>query len=65
MTAVIQPHVRESATPTDLLGEPYPSGLLLADCSCGGVYIAPAGGEEFAALEKAHARHIADTAEEQ
>ena len=49
-----QTHVRETATPMD-------DGTLLADCSCGGEYSVPQRGDEFASLEAAHARHVAET----
>jgi hypothetical protein len=63
MTASNADHVREATTSTDLLiadGDTHlPPGQLLADCSCGGEYCAPAGGaDEFAALEAAHAEHV-------
>lgn len=47
-------HVRETTTPMD-------DGTLLADCSCGTEYSVPQGGNEFAALEEAHARHVEAT----
>lgn len=50
-------HVRETTTSTTLLGEGTP-GFLLADCSCGGGYTVPEGGDEYAALEAAHAAHV-------
>jgi hypothetical protein len=45
-------HTRESATPTD-------DGMILADCSCGATYSVPQGGDEYGALERAHAEHVA------
>lgn len=48
-------HVREATTP-------MPDGTLLADCSCGAEYSVPQGGDEFGALEAAHARHAAQAA---
>jgi hypothetical protein len=54
------PHVRETATPASLSGDPELAGLIIADCSCGGTYAAPEGGNEWDALEKAHAQHVAD-----
>lgn len=50
-------HVRETTSRTTLLGEGEP-GQLLADCSCGDTYTAPEGGNEYAALEAAHALHV-------
>jgi hypothetical protein len=44
-------HVRESATPT-------PDGYLIGDCSCGEWYKVPQGGDEFLALNRAHAEHV-------
>lgn len=55
-------HIREATTSTDLLIEggetEHQSGQLLADCSCGGTYLAQAGGDEYGALEAAHAVHV-------
>ncbi|MFJ5984244.1 hypothetical protein [Lentzea sp. NPDC092896] len=55
-------HVRETSTSTNLLiadGETqHGPDQLLADCSCGGSYYAPAGGDEYGALESAHAEHV-------
>lgn len=55
-------HVRESATATNLLIEggerAYPPNHIVADCSCGGWYFAPAGGDEYAAVEAAHQAHV-------
>jgi hypothetical protein len=55
-------HIREAATPTDLLIEGgknhHEAGYILGDCSCGGWYYAKAGGDEFAALEAAHQEHV-------
>lgn len=54
-------HVRETTTPgADIPERPELAGLLLADCSCGGEYAAPEGGDEFGALEAAHKQHVAD-----
>jgi hypothetical protein len=50
-------HMRETTTPMD-------DGTLLADCSCGAEYSVPQGGDEYAALEAAHAEHVAATEEE-
>lgn len=59
---VLSEHVREATTSTDLLiagGETqHEPGLLLADCSCGDTYTVPSGGDEYAALESAHADHV-------
>lgn len=46
-------HERETTTPMD-------DGTLLADCSCGASYSVPQGGNEYAALEEAHSRHVAE-----
>jgi len=46
-------HVREATTP-------LPGGTLLADCSCGGTYSVPQGGNEYLALTRAHGEHIAE-----
>jgi hypothetical protein len=46
-------HQREATTPIE-------DGTLLADCSCGGTYSVPQGGDEYAALEEAHVRHAAE-----
>lgn len=60
-------HVRESVTPGSQLDDPVLStlpnlaDLLVADCSCGEVYVARAGDDEYRALEEAHGRHVADT----
>ena len=43
-------HEREAVTP-------LPNGTLLADCTCGGSYSVPQGGDEYAALEAAHQEH--------
>lgn len=51
--AAPEPHVRETTTPMD-------DGTLLADCSCGAEYSIPQGGNEYAALEAAHAKHVAE-----
>lgn len=53
MTAPDPLHIRETTTPMD-------DGTLLADCSCGGTYSVPQGGDEYGALEAEHARHAAD-----
>lgn len=45
-------HEREATTPME-------DGTLLADCSCGAEYGVPQGGNEFGALEAAHAAHVA------
>jgi hypothetical protein len=55
-----QAHVRETATPGSLMDDPGLYGWIVADCSCGGRYAVPEGGDEFAALEAGHARHIAE-----
>jgi hypothetical protein len=47
-------HRREATTPMQ-------DGTLLADCSCGGTYSVPQGGNEYAALETAHAEHVSTT----
>lgn len=54
-------HVRETTTLTDFL-PCYPDGFMLADCSCGGGYMVPAGEDEYGALEAAHKQHIAEVA---
>lgn len=56
--AAVPGHIREAATPGEYLDKPRP-GILLADCSCGAEYEAPQGGDEYGALEKAHAAHVA------
>jgi hypothetical protein len=49
---VLVGHVREATTPQD-------DGTLLADCSCGGTYSVPQGGDdEYGRLEQAHALHV-------
>jgi hypothetical protein len=48
--AIMKKHVREAATPME-------DGALVADCSCGGSYSVPQGGDEYGALEAEHARH--------
>jgi hypothetical protein len=48
-----QTHEREATTPLD-------DGTLLADCSCGGEYSVPQGGDEYAALEAEHTRHVTE-----
>lgn len=47
-------HQREATTP-------MPDGTLLADCSCGGTYSAPQGGNEYAALQTAHQAHVSQS----
>jgi hypothetical protein len=54
-------HVRESTTPGEFLDSPRP-GVLLADCSCGAEYEVPQGDDEYGALERAHAAHVAAVA---
>lgn len=54
--ATPETHVRETTTPLD-------DGTLLADCSCGAEYSVPQGGDEYAALEAAHAQHVEATKE--
>jgi hypothetical protein len=65
-------HVRLGATPGELMEpdelassfaragmhEPYPSRVIVADCSCGGIYIVPQGEDEYDALETAHRAHV-------
>jgi hypothetical protein len=51
-------HTREATTPQPDPRVYVPGGTLLADCSCGGTYTAPQGGDEYAALEKAHLTHV-------
>lgn len=48
-------HEREATTPME-------DGTLLADCSCGGTYSVPQGGDEYEALEAARRGHIASEA---
>jgi hypothetical protein len=56
-------HNRETATPGSLLGDPDLNGLIIADCSCGGTYTVPEGGDEHEALEAAHRQHVATATE--
>jgi hypothetical protein len=36
----------------------YPSRVIVADCSCGGIYIVPQGEDEYDALQTAHRAHV-------
>lgn len=54
-------HRRESVTPSDLLGEGFSPGLLIADCECGGIYVVPVGPREGDDLDQAQVNHALPT----
>jgi hypothetical protein len=53
-------HRRESVTPTELMGEGYDPGLLIADCECGGIYAVATGPREGDDLDQAQVYHALD-----
>ena len=51
-------HTREATTPASYSATAE-GDILIADCSCGGTYTVPQGGDELAALDAGQAEHAA------
>lgn len=74
VNAAAAAHVRETATPSEFLDADallevfaktgsVPGPVIVADCSCGAVYVVPQGDDEYGHLEEAHERHVAESTE--